>query len=160
MLGKAVSPDADWHPTASLRGRRPSFSVERIAIAYGRIALGTAFLSAVASRFGVWNGHRATDSFREFIAYTAQVNAFLPSSLIPRVAVAATVCETILGVALILGVQRRVAAFCSAVLLLFFGLAMAISQGVKEPLDYSVFSASAAALLLALPPVRAGRSDS
>jgi hypothetical protein len=29
-----------------------------------------------------------------------------------------------------------------------FGLAMAISQGVKPPLDYSVFSASAAAVLL------------
>jgi hypothetical protein len=28
---------------------------------------------------------------------------------------------------------------------------MAISFGLKEPLDYSVFSASAAALLLALP---------
>jgi hypothetical protein len=29
-----------------------------------------------------------------------------------------------------------------------FGIAMAISFGIKEPLDYSVFSASAAAVLL------------
>jgi hypothetical protein len=31
-----------------------------------------------------------------------------------------------------------------------FGTAMAISFGIKSPLDYSVFSASAGALLLAL----------
>jgi hypothetical protein len=34
-------------------------------------------------------------------------------------------------------------------LLALFGTAMAISFGIKSPLDYSVFSASAAALLLA-----------
>jgi putative oxidoreductase len=35
-------------------------------------------------------------------------------------------------------------------LLVLFGTAMAISFGAKSPLDYSVFSASAAAILLAL----------
>ncbi|HLQ23295.1 MAG TPA: hypothetical protein VK132_08805 [Gemmatimonadales bacterium] len=40
----------------------------------------------------------------------------------------------------------------SALLLALFGIAMAISLGLKSPLDYSVFSASAAALLLALYP--------
>ena len=40
-------------------------------------------------------------------------------------------------------------ALASAVLLALFAVAMTISFGVKEPLDYSVFSASAAALLLA-----------
>ena len=34
--------------------------------------------------------------------------------------------------------------------LTIFGLAMAISFGPKEPLDYSVFTASACALLVAL----------
>ena len=38
----------------------------------------------------------------------------------------------------------------SALLLVLFGVAMAISFGLKSPLDYSVFSASSAALLLAL----------
>jgi hypothetical protein len=37
----------------------------------------------------------------------------------------------------------------SAVLLALFGIAMAISFGIKSPLDYSVFSASAGALVLA-----------
>jgi hypothetical protein len=35
------------------------------------------------------------------------------------------------------------------VLLLIFGMAMALSLGIESPLDYSVFSASAAALLRA-----------
>ncbi len=35
-------------------------------------------------------------------------------------------------------------------LLVLFGLAMTLSQGIKSPLDYSVFSAAACALLLAL----------
>ncbi len=38
----------------------------------------------------------------------------------------------------------------SAILLFLFGTAMAISFGIKPPLDYSVFSASAGALLLSL----------
>jgi hypothetical protein len=45
-------------------------------------------------------------------------------------------------------IKLRETAFGAAILLAMFGLAMAISQGVKSPLDYSVFSASAAALLL------------
>lgn len=40
----------------------------------------------------------------------------------------------------------------SAVLLAIFGTAMAISLGLKSPLDYSVFSASAGALLLSRAP--------
>jgi hypothetical protein len=41
-------------------------------------------------------------------------------------------------------------AFGAATLLFLFGTAMAISFGIKSPLDYSVFSASAAAVLLAV----------
>ncbi|HEX9457792.1 MAG TPA: hypothetical protein VGA84_01540, partial [Thermoanaerobaculia bacterium] len=57
--------------------------------------------------------------------------------------------ETALGIALIAGFRLRWTAFASAGLLAVFGIAMAISGGIKSPLDYSVFSASAAALLLA-----------
>jgi hypothetical protein len=44
----------------------------------------------------------------------------------------------------------RWSAFGSAMLLAWFATAMLVYTGVKPPLDYSVFSASAAALLLAL----------
>ena len=60
----------------------------------------------------------------------------------------ARMAELLLGIALIVGIRLRWAALASALLLLLFGLAMAISFGIKSPLDYSVFSASAAAGLL------------
>jgi len=44
---------------------------------------------------------------------------------------------------------RALDLLASALLLALFGVAMAISFGLKEPLDYSVFSACGAALLLA-----------
>jgi uncharacterized membrane protein YphA (DoxX/SURF4 family) len=124
--------------------------VERWAVRYARIALGAAFLSGIASRVGLWGEGVGYGSFANFVRYTAEVNSFMPPSTIPFLAWAATVAELVLGVALILGVGLRWAALGSALLLLLFGTAMAISFGLKEPLDYSVFSASAAALLLAL----------
>ena len=127
-----------------------AFNVERGALRYARIALGAAFLSGIASRFGLWGKGVGYGSFANFVGYTAEVNSFMPTSTIPFLAWAATVAELVLGVALILGVRLRWAALGSALLLLLFGAAMAISFGLKEPLDYSVFSASAAALLLAL----------
>jgi putative oxidoreductase len=124
--------------------------LERLGPVYARLALGAAFLSAVASRFGVWDGEPGLSRFPGFIQYTAEVNAFMPAAAIPFLAWAATVAETSLGVALIAGVRLRWVALASAALLAVFGTAMAISFGPKSPLDYSVFSASAGALLLAL----------
>ena len=60
----------------------------------------------------------------------------------------ATILETLLGVALLIGIATRVAALLSGVLLLLFAMAMTFALGVKAPLDYSVFSASAGAFLL------------
>ena len=112
---------------------------------YARLALGAAFLSAVASRFGLWGG----GSWASFERYCGEVNAFLPRAIIPVVAVIATALELSLGLALVLGVAKRAVAIAAAALLAVFGLAMAISLGPKSPLDYSVFSASACALPLA-----------
>lgn len=116
---------------------------------YASLALGAAFLSAVASRFGLWAGRPWDTAFTGFIAYTAEVNAFMPAWSIPFLAWSATLAETVCGTLLVLGLLTEWAAAASAVLLALFGTAMALSQGVKSPLDYSVFSASAAAVLLA-----------
>jgi putative oxidoreductase len=123
---------------------------ERWAARFARLAVGAAFLSAVAGRFGLWSGHLNWDNFARFIERTAELNPFVPASAMPAVAWAATILETSLGVALIAGVYVRWAAFGSALLLAWFGTAMAATAGLKSPLDYSVFSASSAALLLAL----------
>ena len=92
--------------------------------------------------------------------YTAKVNAFMPASTIPFLAWTATLAELSLGLALVLGVWLRWVALGSSVLLVLFGTAMAISFGIKSPLDYSVFSASAAALLVAIYQVRKGAAHS
>src|SRR4051812_14272657 len=118
----------------------------RFAAVYARVALGGAFLSAVAARFGLWDDR--AHPFAQFIHYTGQVNAFMPGFTIPFLAIAATIAETSLGIALIAGIRIEWTALATAILLATFGMAMAISFGPKEPLDYSVFSASAAALLL------------
>jgi putative oxidoreductase len=128
----------------------PRVGLERFGPIYARLAIGAAFLSAVASRFGIWDGEPGLSRFAGFTQYTAEVNAFMPAATIPFLAWAATAAETSLGVALVAGLRVRWVALASAVLLALFGTAMAISLGPKSPLDYSVFSASAAALLLAL----------
>jgi putative oxidoreductase len=127
---------------------------ERFAMLYARFALGTAFLSAVAARFGIWGDNTGPDSFKHFVEYTAEVNSFMPAFMIPFLAWAATIAETFLGVTLILGIWTRFVALAAAGLLILFGTAMAVSFGIKSPLDYSVFSASAAALLLAMCQIR------
>jgi putative oxidoreductase len=125
-------------------------TMERFAAMYARIALGTAFLSAVAARFGLWRD-RGPHPFAQFIQSTAEVNWFLPGSLAPLLAVMATIAETTLGVLLIAGFKRRGAGLASAIVLALFGSAIAISGGIKSALDASVFSASAAALPRTLP---------
>jgi putative oxidoreductase len=123
---------------------------ERWAVRYARVAVAAAFLSAVAGRFGLWSGRLNWANFERFIQRTAELNPFAPPSVVPFLAWASTIVETSLAVALLSGVGLRWAALGSALLLAWFGTAMALTAGLKSPLDYSVFSGSAAALLLAI----------
>ena len=131
----------------------------KIAELFLRLALAASFLSAVADRFGLWGppGKQGVywGDFEAFVAYTEQVNSFLPKILGPTLAWTATILEIVLGLALIVGFRVRLTAAASGVLLLAFSLAMTISFGIKAPLDYSVFSAAAGAFLLAVLPTSA-----
>ena|SRR3984957_6460010 len=131
---------------------------ERAGVLYARVGLGAAFLSAVASRFGLWDKTVDLKHFANFIQYAAEVNSFMPRPVIPLVAVAATIAETWFGILLILGLWPRWVSLGSAILLAMFGTAMAISFGAKSPMDYSVFSASGAAVLLTLDAFRQNRT--
>ena len=127
-----------------------SFTWERLGVLYARMALGAAFLSAVASRFGLWDKTLDLRHFAAFIQYTAQVLSFVPSVFIPAFAWAATAAEMTLGLLLVSGFWQRSVSLASAALLAVFGSAMAVSFGIKSPMDYSVFSASSAAVLLSM----------
>jgi uncharacterized membrane protein YphA (DoxX/SURF4 family) len=118
-----------------------------------RLALGVSFFSAVADRFGLWGmfgqPNVSWGNFPRFVAYTGKLNWFLPETLIPAVAIIATFAEALLGVCLVIGWQTRTAALLSGILLILFGITMTMALGVKEPLNYSVFSAAGGAFLLA-----------
>lgn len=120
---------------------------------YLRLALGTAFLSAVADRFGTWGPPGTPDvawgDFHNFLVYAAKLNPWFPASWVPTVGWVATFCEIVFGAALILGCRTRTAAFLSGILTLAFALGMACGVGIKASLDYSVFTASAASFVLA-----------
>lgn len=66
----------------------------------------------------------------------------------------ATVAELSFGLLLVLGLWVRLAAHGSAALLALFGIAMAISFGIVSPLNYSVLSACAGALVVAVSEER------
>jgi uncharacterized membrane protein YphA (DoxX/SURF4 family) len=146
-------------------------TLQRFTVVYARFALGAGFLSAVADRFGLWGPpgarHVAWGDFQHFLGYTATLNPSLPARVIPAVGVAATVCEIVLGIALIVGISTPLVAALSGCLLLAFAAGMTVGPGVKTALDASVFAASAAAFLLAFlarpqstvsaPPEREGK---
>jgi putative oxidoreductase len=132
------------------RDKLRSMNWERIGVLYARFAVGAAFLSAVAGRFGLWDGTFDSKHFANFLEYAGEVLSFMPKAAIPYLAGAATICETSLGILLILGLWPRWVSTASALLLAMFGTSMAISLGLKSPMDYSVYSASSAAVLLAL----------
>lgn len=139
---------AQTHPALMTRRR-----ITGISTLFLRVALGVSFLSAVADRFGLWGNYGqknvAWGDFGHFIAYTAKLNWFVPAGVVPILAWLATIAETLLGFALLVGVFTRAAALLSGILLILFAATMSLALGIKTPLDFSVFTASAAAFLLA-----------
>ena len=130
-----------------------------------RLALALAFLSAVADRLGMWGppggAGVAWGSVEKYEAYVAQLNWFLPPSLIPAVGWTATIAEVLIAVGLIVGWRLRWFALTAAVLLTTFATTMLSAFGPKPPLDYSVLSAGIAAFLLyAVTPSHGGQQGS
>ena len=125
---------------------------KQLIVLGARFALAAGFLSSIADRFGLWgpagSPRAAWGNWSNFVAYTGVLNFFLPHWMAPVLAVVVTISESTLGVLLILGLWKRQVAALSAGLLCLFALAMSVALGVKAPLDYSVFAASAAAALL------------
>ena len=118
-----------------------------------RLALAASFLSAVADRLGLWGPagtpNVAWGNFQSFVDYTGTLLGFLPSELILVAAWTATVLEIVLALGLVVGFQLRLVAFTSGLLLVTFAGAMSAALGPEPPLSYSVWTAAAAAFLLA-----------
>ena len=128
-----------------------------------RMFIGFAFFSAVCDRFGVWGGPGSPGvswgNFPIFVRYTAQVNAFLPWTVIPALAVIETILEGSLGVAMVAGWRVRQAVPASALLLAAFFAAMTISLGFTSLFPYAVPVMAAGAWLLTITDTSAFSVD-
>lgn len=114
-----------------------------------RLAISTAFLSAVADRFGLWSSEVSVwGNWTNFLEYTKIINPWMPESLISPIGILATAAEIIFAVCLLIGFKTEVFAKFSGILLLIFALSMTFSTGIKGAFDFSVFTAAAAAFAL------------
>lgn len=126
-------------------------SKNNIAEWFLRVALSAGFLSAIADRFGWWPKEvSAWGDWQNFVVYTQSLNAFAPDSVVPFLAYSATGLEIVLGILLLTNYKTNWVAKASSALLLLFALSMTFSKSIKVPLDYSVFTASAAAFALSI----------
>jgi uncharacterized membrane protein YphA (DoxX/SURF4 family) len=123
--------------------------VVRIAL---RLSLGTAFLSAVADRFGWWApfGQGSWGSIGAYADYVHQLVPFASGWILTVFVWVATATESTLGVLLLTGCWPRLVGAAACLVLIVFGTSMAISLGVASPLSYSVFSAASAAAAYAI----------
>ena len=131
--------------------------MKQLIILLLRIALGVAFLSAVADRSGVWGPPgsplTAWGNWKNFIEYSGILTFGSPGVIAEILGFMATILEFVLGILLIVGYKVKYTAFLSGLLLLLFGIGMAFNTHIKYALDYSVFSACFGAFLLAYQPV-------
>ena len=122
-----------------------------------RLALGTGFILPVADRLG-WMGPAGQNfvdwgNWENFVTYTNSLMPFFSHSIAGFFGLLATIAEASIGLLFLFGYKIKLASLGGFWLLLSFGLCMAAFLGIKSPFNYSVFTASAACLLLAQLPV-------
>ncbi|MDC6390553.1 DoxX family protein [Maribacter sp. PR1] len=124
---------------------------EKIIKVFLRVALSTAFLSAVFDRLGSWPKEvSAWGNWENFLNYTHTLLPWIPDIFVPFVGLIATVLEVVFAICLLTGFKTELFAKLSGILLLCFALSMTFTTGLKASLDYSVFTAAAAAFSLSM----------
>lgn len=120
--------------------------LRQIAKLFLRLTVAASMLSSVADRFGIWAKEVCMWSdMDKFIAYTQSLIPYIPANAVPVLAWTATVLEVLLPLCLLVGLKLKWTASLSGLMILVFAIAMATSVGIKAPLNYSAFTASAAA---------------
>jgi hypothetical protein len=120
---------------------------------FARFALGASFLSAVADHFGVWRTYGAKNvswgNLAHFVEYAGEVTSLFPSSSTVSLRGQLPSRRHYVGYCLSQASKYEWPRSSPVFLLLSFATGMVTGLGIKMPFDYSVFSAAAAALLLA-----------
>lgn len=120
--------------------------LRQIAKLFLRLTVAASMLSSVADRFGIWAKELCTwGDMDKFVAYTQSLIPYIPANAVPVLAWTATVLEVLLPLCLLVGLKLKWTASLSGLMILVFAIAMATSVGIKAPLNYSAFTASAAA---------------
>src|SRR5258707_8457686 len=93
---------------------------ERMGVFYARVALGCAFLSAVADRFGLWGKYGGWGKFSNPMPHVTPGTPFMPPPFLPFPALAAPAAEHFFCVAVFLFVGPRPVALAAPTLPFFF----------------------------------------
>lgn len=121
-----------------------------------RCALGITFLVPVSDRMGVLGpigtGNVEWGNWVNFINYTSTLMPFLDRPMVNLMGGLATIAEFVIGVLLIIGYKTKYAAVASCILTLLFILSMTIFVGLQQPINFGVFTACTASLLLSSLP--------
>ncbi|TKC63682.1 DoxX family protein [Pedobacter hiemivivus] len=131
-----------------------SFKVPQLLL---RGALGITFLTPVLDRLGILGpigtGNIEWGNWGNFINYTSTLMPYLSRPMVDVMGGIATFSEFTIAVLLIIGFKTKYAAIGSSLLTLTFILFMATSVGIQKPINFGVFTASAASLLLSYIPI-------
>lgn len=131
-------------------------NTQQLAQLFLRLALGIGFILPVLDRLGMLGAPGELNvgwgNWTNFVDYTNSLMPYLNHNMANIMGIIATVAEIIFGVLLIIGFKIKITAYGSFLLTLSFALSMLIFAGYRAPFNYSVFTASAASLLLATMP--------
>lgn len=121
-----------------------------------RYALGITFLTPVLDRLGLLGqpgvGNIEWGNWDNFINYTATLMPIFDRPLVNTMGAIATVAELLISICLIVGFKTKQAALGASLITLTFIIFMTLSVGIQKPINYGVFTASAAGFLLSFMP--------
>lgn len=130
-----------------------SFKIPQLLL---RGALGLTFLTPVFDRLGILGpigtGNIEWGNWENFINYTSLLMPYLDRSATNIMGGIATASEFAIAVLLITGFKTKYAALGSCLLTLTFIVFMSTSVGIQKAINFGVFTASTASLLLASIP--------
>lgn len=126
-----------------------SFKIPQLLL---RCALGITFLTPVADRLGILGapgtGNIEWGNWNNFINYTSTLMPVFERSMVNAMGGIATVAELLVGICLIIGFKTKYAALGASLITLTFIVFMTLSVGIQKPVNYGVFTAAAAGLVL------------
>lgn len=129
------------------------FKIPQILLRY---ALAITFLTPVSDRLGILGpagtGNIEWGNWENFIDYTSTLMPIFDRPMVNVMGVVATAAELSIGICLILGFKTKWSAVATSLLTFTFIVFMTLSVGIQKPINYGVFTASAASLLLSYIP--------